>query len=323
MESKLGVLFALDRPEALIQEAVQQLGSPEAAQQFEAQLYLLLGLVEVRRLQEAEEKARAFQQNLGHCALFWLIKGFIALSNNDLKAAESFFLEGLKRDPQDTYLLAYLGLVQGLLGDLRSSKQHFNTLMRQDPHHCLGLVFMALVYGEVCHRSDLARKLLRRCLQINPQDQRALALLAEFEPLPWIKRKRLRQALLLNPFDRDARQSLGLVERSLPFHAVLAGGQILLAQLLHVIAPSADFWIFLLLITACLQASALFHLNKQLPGVLLLILLPLIFFPVQALNPINFLVAAGVGLLLIAPCYGVYRLSLLIFSAKDKNHESG
>ena len=182
MRSRLQVLHALDRPEALIKEASQQLG--EDQQQVEAQFYLLLGLVEAQRFQEAEEKARAFQKDLGLSSFFWLLKGYIALASDELKAAESSFLEGLKLDPQDTDLLAYLGFVQGFLGDLRASQTSFEALLREDPLHTQGMSFMALVYGEVCHRPDLARQLLHRCLQINPQDAAILSLLADFEALP-------------------------------------------------------------------------------------------------------------------------------------------
>ncbi|EXJ09125.1 MULTISPECIES: tetratricopeptide repeat protein [Nitrincola] len=314
MRSRLELLLELDRPQDLIQEARHEIARGGAVT---PNLYWLVGLMEAGQWQEAQEKAKAFQADLTGYADFWLLKGQISLMLDQPQEALQAFSEGLKQEPANSSLLAWKGLIQGFQGDLRSSQACFETLLTQEPLHTQGMTFMALVYGNVCCRSDLARKLLMRCLQINPQDQRALALLAEFEPLPWIKRKRLRQALGLNPFDHDARQSLSLLERSLPIHVTLAVGHILLAQLLHALALHSDIWVFLLLITACLQASALFYLNKHMPGVLLLFLLPLIFFPWQVLNLINFLVAAGVGLFLIAPCYGVYRLFLLFFTDKD------
>ncbi|WP_114416224.1 hypothetical protein [Marinospirillum perlucidum] len=316
MRSRLEVLHALDRPEALITEASQQLG--EDQQQVEAQFYLLLGLIEARRFQEAEEKARAFQKDLGLSSFFWLLKGYIALASDELKAAEASFLEGLKLDPQDADLLAYLGFVQGFLGDLRASQARFEALLRQDPLHTQGLSFMALVYGEVCHRPDLARQLLHRCLQINPQDATILSLLADFEALPWHKSRLLRQALAFNPFDRDARQSLKRLDSAYPRHAILAGVQLLLAILLHQLPLPTTYWMPVLLGSSCLQAVFLFRHNKHLPGFLLAGLLTFIFFPVQQIDLTRFFIAGGAGALLVLPCYGLHLLLSHFFTAKDK-----
>lgn len=318
MSRRLEVLLALDRPEQLIEEASRLLAEDD--QQLQPRLYLVIGLMEQKHWAQALAKAKQFQSELSHFAVFWLLKGQIALQLGDLLAADQSFLKGLALEPASLSLLGELALVRGFRGDLESSQAYFHQLLEQEPDNANGLINMAIVYGEVCHRPDLSRKLLRRCLSVDPHNASALALLARFSALPWQKHRILRQILARNPLSQEARQDLFELDRSWRVHGVLAALLWGLAVVLHLLPVEAFYWQVPLVFVVALQATALFRYSRHLPGVFLMVMLIFVSYPIPDLNILKALIAASLGVFLIAPCWGLHLFANRLRSTRKKQY---
>jgi tetratricopeptide (TPR) repeat protein len=113
------------------------------------------------------KKATAQRQDV---AQFYAIHASMLDEAKDYKKAAEVLEEGIKKFPDNVQLKFFLGTVNDHLGNRRDVIANMKEVIDLDPNHVQGLNYLAFTYAESNKNLDEAEILVRRALEIEPND---------------------------------------------------------------------------------------------------------------------------------------------------------
>ena len=88
----------------------------------------------------------------------------------DYRQALTALEKGSQKFPDNVQLRFFLGTVSDRLGDKEKVVSYMNKVIEMDPNHIQGLNYLAFTYAESNKNLDEAEKLVRRALELDPND---------------------------------------------------------------------------------------------------------------------------------------------------------
>lgn len=103
-------------------------------------------------------------------AQFYSIYASLLDEKGDYKQAAKILADGTEKFPDNVQLRFFQGTVYDRLGDKRKVIESMKLVIEMDPNHVQGLNYLAFTYAESNDNLEEAEKLVRRAIEIEPND---------------------------------------------------------------------------------------------------------------------------------------------------------
>lgn len=129
--------------------------------------YLLKQGKKVDKALSLIEKSMQARQDIPQ---FYAINASLLDEKSEYKKAIGVLEKGAEKFPDNVQLHFFLGTVNDRLGNKDAVVAAMNKVIEMDPNHVQGLNYLAFTYAEADKNLDVAEKLVRRALEIEPKD---------------------------------------------------------------------------------------------------------------------------------------------------------
>jgi len=143
---------------------------PESQYYGEAMVHASYLLKQVKRADEAIAVIKKATELRKDVAQFYAIHASLLDEAGDFKKAAVVLEEGIRRFPENVQLKFFLGTVNDHLGNHNDVIANMKEVIELDPNHVQGLNYLAFTYAEANRNLEEAERLVRRALEIEPND---------------------------------------------------------------------------------------------------------------------------------------------------------
>ena len=103
-------------------------------------------------------------------AKFWILHASLLDEDNKITEAEAVLNEALKLFPEDIQIHFQLGSVYDRMGKKDKTVEHMQKVLGLDENHVQALNYLAYVYADGTRNLEVAEKLVRKALKLQPGD---------------------------------------------------------------------------------------------------------------------------------------------------------
>ncbi len=149
-------------------------------------LYKLMG--EIGKAMEIAKQGLDKRQDISR---FWLLYASLLREANQLAESEKILSEAVELFPEDKQIHFQLGSVYDLIGKTDKSVERMEKVLEIDGNHVQALNYLAYIYAKVTLNLHTAENLVRKALQLQPDDGFIM------DTLGWVlfKQNRIREAV--------------------------------------------------------------------------------------------------------------------------------
>jgi tetratricopeptide (TPR) repeat protein len=153
-------------------EAIENFRRIPAESQYygEAVVHAAYMMKKSGELDEALDFVRQGIEKRPDVAQFYSIYASLLDEKGDYKLAAKILADGTERFPDNVQLRFFQGTVYDRMGDKPKVIESMKIVIEMDPNHVQGLNYLAFTYAEANDNLDEAEKLVRRALNIEPND---------------------------------------------------------------------------------------------------------------------------------------------------------
>lgn len=103
-------------------------------------------------------------------AKFWVLHASLLDDDNQVKEAQEVLLSAVRLFPEDKQIHFQLGSVYDRLGKKDKTVEHMEKVLGLDENHVQALNYLAYIYAEGTRNLEVAEKLVRKALRLQPGD---------------------------------------------------------------------------------------------------------------------------------------------------------
>lgn len=103
-------------------------------------------------------------------AKFWILHASLLDDNDKVKEAQEVLISAVKLFPEDKQIHFQLGSVYDRLGKKDKTIEHMEKVIGIDENHVQALNYLAYIYADGTRNLDVAEKLVRKALKLQPGD---------------------------------------------------------------------------------------------------------------------------------------------------------
>jgi tetratricopeptide (TPR) repeat protein len=153
-------------------EAIEQFSRIPAESQYygESIVHAAYLLKQSKKIDQAIDLIKAGLEKRKDVSQFYAIYASLLDEKSEYKKAAQILDEGTTKFPENVQLRFFLGTIQDRMGNKKKVIENMKMVIEMDPNHVQGLNYLAFTYADSNNNLEEAEKLVRRALEIEPND---------------------------------------------------------------------------------------------------------------------------------------------------------
>ncbi len=153
-------------------DAIEQFSRiPSESQYFgESMVHAAYLLKQNKKVDDAIDLIKKGLEKRKDISQFYAIYASLLDEKSEFKKAAEILAEGTAKFPENVQLRFFAGTIQDRLGNKKQVIENMKKVIEMDPNHVQGLNYLAFTYADANNNLEEAEKLVRRALEIEPND---------------------------------------------------------------------------------------------------------------------------------------------------------